>query len=342
MPLILSGSVNISGSMTATTILVSSPGGGGMVSSSQQIQNYNLFAVTSSANTFYGNQTINGNVTLRSGNSAVFYRTDNGIYTELYDSGSGASNGFVLNNTNGEGFHFKNAAASIMRLDSANNIGMGTNTPDFGSFGAGEKILGISNVGARARVQFQNTSTGTSGVAGTLAFFNGSNQLGSIDVIADGATNKGYYSFNTHDGSSNAQRVKIDSATLSSNVPINTNNNTIYSSYSTPANVNSGNTTVYTYNQTSGEYCVGFEYSLFSLYAPSGTNLFGLAHGFAYFMADGSTNASYKSATAENGWSVAVAATNGGTFTITFTAGGGATHTNINLRVRKINRTGAG
>jgi hypothetical protein len=60
MPLILSGSVNISGSMTATTILVSSPGAGGMVSSSQQIQNYNLFAVTSSANTFYGNQTING------------------------------------------------------------------------------------------------------------------------------------------------------------------------------------------------------------------------------------------------------------------------------------------
>jgi hypothetical protein len=60
MPLILSGSVDISGSMTATTIIVSSPGAGGMVSSSQQIQNYNLFAVTSSANTFYGNQTING------------------------------------------------------------------------------------------------------------------------------------------------------------------------------------------------------------------------------------------------------------------------------------------
>jgi len=60
MPLILSGSVDISGSMTATTIVVSAPGGGGMVSSSQQIQNYNLFAVTSSANTFYGNQTING------------------------------------------------------------------------------------------------------------------------------------------------------------------------------------------------------------------------------------------------------------------------------------------
>jgi hypothetical protein len=85
MPLILSGSVNISGSMTATTILVSSPGGGGMVSSSaqitelaplmaytaslkgaaivsssQQIQNYFTFARTGSVNTFYGNQTISG------------------------------------------------------------------------------------------------------------------------------------------------------------------------------------------------------------------------------------------------------------------------------------------
>ena len=83
MPLILSGSVDISGSMTATTIVVSSPGAAGMVSSSaqirelvplmaytaslksvaivsssQQIQNYNLFAVTSSANTFYGNITV--------------------------------------------------------------------------------------------------------------------------------------------------------------------------------------------------------------------------------------------------------------------------------------------
>jgi hypothetical protein len=37
MPLILSGSVNVSGSMTATTILVSSPGAAGMVSSSAQI-----------------------------------------------------------------------------------------------------------------------------------------------------------------------------------------------------------------------------------------------------------------------------------------------------------------
>jgi hypothetical protein len=77
MPLILSGSVNISGSMTATTIIVSAAGGGGMVSSSQQIQNYNLFAVTSSANTFYGTQTISGSLIVSS--SAIFSTGSVGI-----------------------------------------------------------------------------------------------------------------------------------------------------------------------------------------------------------------------------------------------------------------------
>ena len=90
MALVLSGSIDISGSMTATTIVVSSPGAAGMVSSSaqitelaplmaytaslkgaaivsssQQIQNYNLFAATSSANTFYGSQRITGSLDVR-------------------------------------------------------------------------------------------------------------------------------------------------------------------------------------------------------------------------------------------------------------------------------------
>ena len=88
MALVLSGSIDISGSMTATTILISSPGAAGMVSSSaqitelaplmaytaslkgaaivsssQQVQNYFTFAQTSSANTFYGNQSISGTLT---------------------------------------------------------------------------------------------------------------------------------------------------------------------------------------------------------------------------------------------------------------------------------------
>ena len=92
MALVLSGSIDISGSMTATTILVSSPGVAGMVSSSaqitelaplmaytasikaasivsssQQIQNYNTFAVTSSNNTYYGENTFTNKVTHTNG-----------------------------------------------------------------------------------------------------------------------------------------------------------------------------------------------------------------------------------------------------------------------------------
>jgi hypothetical protein len=109
MPLILSGSVDISGSMTATTIVVSSPGGGGMVSSSaqitelaplmaytaslkgaaivsssQQVQNYFTFAKTGSANTFYANQTIVGSIIARSGN---FTAPNNVIGTLLIQGG---------------------------------------------------------------------------------------------------------------------------------------------------------------------------------------------------------------------------------------------------------------
>ena len=85
MALVLSGSIDISGSMTATTIVVSSPGAAGMVSSSaqitelaplmaytasikgaaivsssQQITNYYKFAETASANTFYNTSSFLG------------------------------------------------------------------------------------------------------------------------------------------------------------------------------------------------------------------------------------------------------------------------------------------
>ena len=85
MALVLSGSIDISGSMTATTILISSPGAAGMVSSSaqitelaplmaytaslkgaaivsssQQITNYYKFAETASANTFYNTSSFLG------------------------------------------------------------------------------------------------------------------------------------------------------------------------------------------------------------------------------------------------------------------------------------------
>jgi len=98
-----------------------------------------------------------------------------------------------------------------MRITSAGNVGIGTTNPDFGSYGATERILGISNTATRARLQFQNTATGTTGVAGTLAFFNGSTALASLDVLADGATNSGVYVFNTSNAGTNAERMRITS-----------------------------------------------------------------------------------------------------------------------------------
>ena len=55
MALVLSGSIDISGSMTATTIVVSSPGAAGMVSSSAQITELvPLMQSTSSINNLTG------------------------------------------------------------------------------------------------------------------------------------------------------------------------------------------------------------------------------------------------------------------------------------------------
>ena len=106
-----------------------------------------------------------------------------------------------------------NNGTTAVTIDTSQNVGIGTTNPDFGSYGAGERILGISNPtsGTRARLSFQNLSTSTSGISGTLAFFNGSTILGSIDVGADGATNKGYYAFYTNDGTSTSERMRITS-----------------------------------------------------------------------------------------------------------------------------------
>lgn len=112
MALILSGSVDVGGSMTATTILVSAPGGGGMISSSQQIQNYNLFAVTSSANTFYGSQTLSGSLavtgTTSIGTTDTSYKLNVGGGLQLIDN----SPSIRLRYSSG---------ASISDIDIANN-----------------------------------------------------------------------------------------------------------------------------------------------------------------------------------------------------------------------------
>ena len=128
MALVLSGSIDISGSMTATTIVVSTPGAAGMVSSSaqitelaplmaytaslkgaaivsssQQIQNYNLFAATSSANTFYGSQRITGSLDVRgTAGDGIKLRHSNGTNIGEINELSGVQGaGLTLKNSSG-------------------------------------------------------------------------------------------------------------------------------------------------------------------------------------------------------------------------------------------------
>jgi hypothetical protein len=81
-----------------------------------------------------GSATFNNIVNIKTGNGLLFYRADNAIYTILNDAGSGATNGFILNNTNNEGFHFKNTSNTIARFSSSNNVLIGTTTD------AGQKL----------------------------------------------------------------------------------------------------------------------------------------------------------------------------------------------------------
>lgn len=80
--------------------------------------------------TFSSSVTIEGSgSSIRNANELRFYRADNAIYTKLFDSGSLAANGFVLDNMNAEGFHFKNNGVTIMRMPSNNYVGIGTTAP---------------------------------------------------------------------------------------------------------------------------------------------------------------------------------------------------------------------
>jgi hypothetical protein len=214
MPLILSGSVDISGSMTATTIVVSSPGAAGMVSSSaqitelvplmaytaslksvaivsssQQIQNYNLFAVTSSANIFYGTQTITGSLNA-SGSVGI-----NGVVTIAGNAIIGGSNQINLQRATSKVFQATTVATNIS-TDGANiplRFSLNSTSQTVGQFQGttGNLTLQNSNTpndnGARLQV-IASSSQDALYVSGSSSFTGSVNISGSLNVSGSSHT----------------------------------------------------------------------------------------------------------------------------------------------------------
>lgn len=119
------------------------------------------------------------------------------------------TNGLFLPATNSLGWATN--TTERLRLTSGGNLGLGTTDPDYGSYGATERILGITGVATnRGRLSFQNTATGTSGVSGDISFFNSTTALVSVIGQADGATNKGLFAFYTNSGSGLAERMRLN------------------------------------------------------------------------------------------------------------------------------------
>jgi hypothetical protein len=120
---------------------------------------------------------------------------------------------------------------------------------------------------------------------------------------------------------------------------INTSENLLYSKRTSPANVNSGATTVFTITQKSGEFQSTYMVSIVGLYDSGGSNQNGFYTGFVTFFTDGAIAQANISAIHSNGWSASAAATTGGSFTITFTNGAATTMTNVRITALKINAT---
>jgi hypothetical protein len=59
--------------------------------------------------------------TVTSGGAVRMYRSDNAIYTDLYNT-TGASGGFVLNNANGDGFSFQDGAVTQVKISNGNVV----------------------------------------------------------------------------------------------------------------------------------------------------------------------------------------------------------------------------
>ena len=195
MALVLSGSIDISGSMTATTIVVSAPGVAGMVSSSaqitelvplmaytaslkgaaivsssQQIQNYNLFAVTSSANTFYGSQRITGSLDVRgTAGDGIKLRHSNGTNIGEINELSGVQGaGLALKNSSGTQNILLNAGGDS--YINGGNLGIGVTSS---AWFASSKAMQIGISVAPYLALFQQTTSTCDGYLGWGTYLTG-------------------------------------------------------------------------------------------------------------------------------------------------------------------------
>lgn len=123
--------------------------------------------------------------------------------------GSLNGGGIAINSQVAQPLMFFTNDAERVRITSDGNLGLGNITPDFIS--SGDRVFTIQGVGTRATINLQNSSTGTGGVGGSFRSYNGSTFLTTIDMVADGATNKGAFLFYTNNSGSIGERMRITS-----------------------------------------------------------------------------------------------------------------------------------
>lgn len=131
-------------------------------------------------------------------------------------------------------FYTKPTGGSItgrMFINSTGDVGVGTATPDVGSYGADYRqftIKGPSTGVGIPMINFQNYTASVSGSTGLVNFFNGTTRVATVSSRGGGATDSGEISFDTKPtGGSLATRMSIKSdgkvgiGTTGPNAPLN-------------------------------------------------------------------------------------------------------------------------
>lgn len=173
MALVLSGSIDISGSMTATTILISSPGAAGMVSSSAQIgELVPLMQSTSSINN------LTGSLITTSSNNVIAIDGLN-TYTASIKGAIEVSgqNVNVLGMITAQQFNVTYVSSSVMYQSGSNKFG--------NSFDDKHEVTGSLNVSGGLLVNGTSAVTITSNTAGN----------NTLNLVSTNSANSGKLQF---------------------------------------------------------------------------------------------------------------------------------------------------